>query len=299
MRLLLSIALLSFSMLSQVQAGIMDVILPADDLRVVTYTETTPEGAQLRPVTPGDPVYYVVIDAGYHDFGVVIAGEKAPPDKEALKIIGSVLKKQGYLPCNAEHPPALLLVIGWGTLNSNQAPFDPSTGSIPSSVEDRLRFLGADKLNPNLVSNNPHQDELLRAQPGFAPTDEDSETFRTIASGDLFVAALSAYDFQAAQRNERKKLWMTRIACPAKGHWMKDAFTTMIATAGPNIGRATPKPVCINATEKFKSEVRMGDTKVINYVESDSGMPPDEKKKPAADAKPEPLKKAESPNVSK
>ncbi len=281
MRFLFSFVFASISLLPFASAGIMDIVAPKSDLQVVTYTEMTPDGAQLRPVTPQDPVYCIAINIGFHDFGAIIAGEKTPPDKDALKIISAVLRKQGYLPCSEEHPPTLLLVIGWGTLNASQNSSDPEFGqAITSTIEDRLRFLGAYRLNSNLVSENSHQDEFLRAQPGLKAMDAESETLRTIASDSLFVAAISAYDFQATKRQDKTKLWMTRIACPSKGFWLKDAFPSMIAIAGPNIGRETKKPVCVAASDRFKGEVKMGDSKVVEYLDNEKAPSADDKKNP-------------------
>ena len=42
----------------------------------------------------------------------------------------------------------------------------------------------------------------------------------------------------------------------------------MLAMATPYVGRETTKPVWLRATEQFNPEVRLGDLKVLEYLES-------------------------------
>ena len=60
-----------------VHAGFLDWLLH-HEVQVITSTDTTPAGALLRTPAPDDPVYYLALSAGYHDFGATMAGDKLP-----------------------------------------------------------------------------------------------------------------------------------------------------------------------------------------------------------------------------
>ena len=62
------------------------------------------------------------------------------------------------------------------------------------------------------------------------------------------AVAIAAYDFAAATRKEKVLLWTTKISCPSRGLALPETLPVMLALAGPNIGRETPKPVSVRAT---------------------------------------------------
>lgn len=242
-------------------AGLLDWLFPKHDVQVVAVTDTTPVGALRRPVTPANPAYYMAVSAGYRDFGGIIAGEKAPPKEDVFKAIAKVLAKQGYLPATNEHPPGLLLLWTWGTMNT-----DRMYSGNPDDVEGRqvnqrqlMRFMGAYKLG--LISKEPSAFQDMT--PGVLFRDADQELITQLATEDLYVAAISAYDFNAAARKEKVLLWTTKISCPSIGLDMRETLPAMLALAGPHIGRETVKPVSIKAADKFKGEVRIGDATVV------------------------------------
>lgn len=247
-------------------AGILDWLLPKHDVQVIAVTDTTPIGALRRPVSPDKPAYYTAVSVGYHDFGGIIAGDKAPSKEEVLKTIAKVLAKQGYLPATAEHRPTLLLLWAWGTMNTDRM-YSFSTDDVEGRQINRgqlLRFMGGYKVG--LVTKEPQafQEALL---PGTLFRDADADLISDLASEDLYVAAISAYDFAAAAREEKVLLWTTKISCPSRGLIFKETFPAMLALAGPHIGRETEKPVSIKATDKFKPDVRIGDPEVVEFLE--------------------------------
>lgn len=267
-----------------VSAGILDWILPKHDVQVIAVTDTTPVGALRRTVTPQAPAYYVAVSAGYRDFGGIIAGEKAPPKEAVFKSIGAVLAKQGYLPATNEHPPSLLLFWTWGTMNTDRM-YSGNPDDIDGQQVNRrqlLRFMGAYKVG--LISKEPNalRDDTMA---GVLFRDADQEMIYDLASEDLYVAAISAYDYSAATRKEKVLLWTTKISCPSRGLAMPETLPAMLALAGPHIGRETVKPVSIKATDKFKPEVKIGDPTVVEYMEK-TAVPvvemPEVKKAPAA-----------------
>jgi len=128
-----------------------------------------------------------------------------------------------------------------------------------------LRFMGAYKLG--LITKEPHpfQQDLM---PGAWIRDADSELITNLATEDLYVAAISAYDHAAAVRQEMTLLWTTKISCPSRGLALPETLPAMLALAGPHIGRETLKPISLKATEQFKTEVVIGDPTVVEYIET-------------------------------
>ncbi len=249
-------------------AGVLDWIFPKRDIQVITVTDTTPVGALRRPASPSNPVFYMAVSAGFRDFGGIVAGEKAPKKEEVFKTMGAVLAKQGYLPATDQNPPTLLLLWTWGTMNT-----DRIYSMNPDDTEGRqinrrqlLRFMGAYKLGLISREANAFMDDTMMQ--GVLFRDADQELIHDLSTEDLYVAAIAAYDFQAATRKEKVLLWTTKISCPSRGLAMPETFPVMLALAGPNIGRETAKPVAITATEKFKGEVKIGDPTVVEYLEN-------------------------------
>ena len=252
-------------------ASVLDWIFPKHEVQVVAVTDTTPVGALRRAASPANPVYYVAVSTGYRDFGGSIGGIKEPPKEEVVKTIAKVLAKQGYLPSNDAHPPSLLLVWAWGTMNTDMMPTFTADGEMTDldqqvNRNQLLRFLGAYKLG--MISKEPsayNHDLLL---PGAMFRDADRDYIADLATEDLFVAAISAYDYAAALRKEKALLWMTKISCPSRGLGLPQTLPAMLALAGPYIGRETEKPVSLKATEEFKAEVKIGDPTVVEYLDT-------------------------------
>jgi hypothetical protein len=65
-------------------------------------------------------------------------------------------------------------------------------------------------------------------------------------------------------------LWTTKISCPSRGLALPETLPVMLAIAGPNIGRETARPVAVRASEKFKTEVTIGDPTVVEQFEARS-----------------------------
>jgi len=254
--------------LSSASAGILDFLLPKHDINVITVSDTTPVGALLRQPSLEHPVYYAAVSAGYHDLGGIVAGEKIPAPDQIVKTITQVLAQRGYLPATQSHPPALLIVWMWGTMNAERFYDGSASVSDGAQINRRqlLRFMGAYKVG--LVSKDPHHIDTDELMPGLFSHGAEADALADAATDDLFVAALSAYDFGAASRKQKVLLWTTKISCPSRGLRLADALPVMLAVAAPNIGRETPKPVWVSAAEKFKPEVKIGDPQVVEYLGS-------------------------------
>lgn len=102
---------------------------------------------------------------------------------------------------------------------------------------------------------------------GLKIHDFDSPAFYELAEEDCFVAVIPACDLKAFQAKQKKLLWMTRISPPSTGFAMKEVFPAMLAIAVPNLGREIERPGWIDASDKYKPEVKLGETKVLGVVE--------------------------------
>ncbi len=243
------------------------------DVQVITSTDVTPVGALLQPVSPEHPVYYVAVSAGYRDFGGIIAGDKLPKSHDMVRAVARVLAIQGYLPADDQHLPTQCIIFSWGTLYPMTFSDQPWNLNMPPLQINRsamLRFLGGTKLG--LVSEHPDpwlDSEML---PGLTRFNPNAEAIASVARTELYAIMLAGYAFPVARPKPPQLLWRTKISCPAAGLVLADTLPTMMTIAGPYIGRDTKIPVWVNASDKFKPEVKIGDLKVEEYI--DSGQMP-------------------------
>jgi hypothetical protein len=247
-------------------AGVLDWLFPKRDVEVIAVTDTTPAGLLRRPASPANPIYYQAVSAGFRDFGGAVGGEKIPPKDEVMKVIGKVLAKQGFLPGGPEHPPTLILIWTWGTMNTDMMySADPDDPGRQINRSQLLRFMGGYKLG--LITKEPSAFSNDLLMPGTLFRDADSELISDLATEDLYVAAISAYDYAAAAEGKKVQLWTTKISCPSRGLSLPETLPAMLALAGPHIGKETAKPVQIKAADKFKPEVKIGDPIMVDYME--------------------------------
>ena len=243
--------------------SLLDSLFPGNDLETITVTDFTPAGRLQRLPTPTAPVYYVAVSAGYKDFGGIVAGERPIPRQIVNKTMLKVLAKQGYLPVGPNQRPDIVLLWSWGTLNVERLSFSPDSPALRVNERYMQRFLGGDKLG--LTSNDPFPEQTL--SPGLI-LGGDARNLIDVAQHDLYVAVIAAYDVKLSDPKQGVLLWKTRISCPSRGFWLPDALPAMLAIAAPNIGRETARPVWIRASESFKPEVKLGDLKLLEYLES-------------------------------
>lgn len=285
-RALVALLLLPFAA-SAARANVLDWLLPKHDVQVITVTDTTPTGAVLRRPTPEQPAYYIALSLGYHDLGGIIAGDKIPPKEAMVRTIAKVLAKQGYIPATQAHPPTLVLLWMWGTMYVDR--FGTGSDLFPEGPQVNrtqiLRFLGAYKVG--LISKDPQpmMDDYLMS--GLNIRSASADAIYSASGDDLYVAAIAAYDYRAFAQKKKELLWITKISCPSIGLQMDETLPTMLAIAAPNIGRETAQPVWVNASDKYKPDVKIGDPKLVEYL--------DKAKLPIIDAPANPAGKTKRP----
>lgn len=254
---------------SPLHAGFLDWLFPKHDVQIIAVTDTTPAGAKLPPASPAKPVYYQGVSAGYRDFGGIIAGEKIPPKEDVVKTITTVLAKRGYLPADAKHPPSILLLWTWGTMNTDMDYSGDDGSGRQLNQRQLLRFMGGYKLGLVSKEANSLADDMM--QPGVMFRDADSDLLYSLATEDLYVIALSAYDFESATKKQKVLLWNTKISCPSIGLNLVEALPAMMVLAAPHIGRETTRPVSVKAEDKFKPDVKIGDPTIVEYMSQSPG----------------------------
>ena len=255
------------------------------DVSVATVTDFTPEGKALRVPTPGTPVYFVAHKIGFQNLSTAVRGDKPPSDSVMEGVILKVLAKQGYLQADDQHPPTQLLVLMWGTLNanylddipdSNQDDADAANSQVQLNRKQLLKFLGGDKLG--LIT----KDGKLETEEKFGPNIHSRAAMKVadVAENDLMVASIGSYDYQSCIPDPNtgvaakpRLLWKTKIGCPSLGLSLADALPVAMTIAAPNIGRETGQPVWVNATDKFKTHVDVGEATVKEYLDPKTGKP--------------------------
>ena len=275
------------------RAGLLDFLFGKRDIEVITITDMSPEGRLMRRPTTENPAYYIAVSVGFRDLGGLVGGEKQPPDDEVIRTISKVLAKQGYLPATQNSPkPTLVLMLAWGTLNTDmEYGMNPDAPPRQRNRQQILKFLGGYKMGFSDSTFDP----LTPPLGGLSFMDFDSQALYDLASEDFYIAVISAYDLNALAEKKKKMLWTTRISCPSRGFWLPDVLPTMMAISGPNIGREMAKPSWINASEKYKPDVQIGDPILVEYLEKGALPVVDVSKTPAAKSLAAPQKKAATP----
>lgn len=223
---------------------------------VIVATDTTVAGRALTPPTPQQPVYYKGLSLG-RKLGS-IRGDREPDLKQLNQFVSEVLAKQGYRPAPPEmDAPELLLVLQWGYLN-------------PGS-DDLLWFLGYNPAHDIAAQENPTMlgPEVWRR--GFRS--RAIETILQDSQNPIYGIIVTAFEFKTARTAEPVAYWQTRIGLPANGKSMASALPVMIAAAGPAIGRASDKPMLVNADVAREGQVKFGELKFLDY----DGQPATEK----------------------
>ena len=247
------------------RAGLLDFLFGKREIEVITITDMSPEGRLFRRPTPESPTYYIAASLGFRDLGGAVGGEKQPPNDEVIRTITKVLAKQGYLPATEQSPAAtLVLALAWGTLNADlEYGMNPDSPPRQRNRQQILKFLGGYKMGFSAADFDP----LVPSFGGLSFHDFDSRALYDISAEDFYVAVIGAYDAAAMAKKQKKLLWTTRISCPSRGFWLADVMPTMMAISGANIGREMSRPTWVNASEKYKPDIKIGDPVLVEYLD--------------------------------
>jgi hypothetical protein len=243
---------------------------PNPQLEMSAFTEFTSQGRTVTAATPEHPVYFVAQNQGYQPMGYAVAGDHPPAGAELERFLYQALAGQGYLPANdTAHPPALALIFYWGvhyTIDLEMA------GLFPELNEQYLLE------RATLVGGKRYAHDLsLQLAFGTSLVDRSvyKDFLRNQAAGDLYYVVVSAYDFAALARDERRLLWRTTLTVGAQGVSMRESLPPLILTGGEFFGRAMDETVALRRNVR-RGTVTLGPLRVI---ESDVALPPPGRKK--------------------
>jgi hypothetical protein len=242
-------------------------------LQVIIQTEFTKEGKSLKAPDPGHPAYYLALDSGLKEAGDVIAGESAPKPRDLENLMVATLKANGYLPANAAHPATLYIHMVWGSFNK-LSPIDDPTGSTgpdpsnPTTPDDleirnlieRAALVGGTKFAVEMVA-------AMKAGTITQFTNRDEKTtwlMNQVYSNRYFMIA-TAYDYALATQNKKVVLWRTKVSTDSQGVTMDESLPSIVASAGPFIGRETDGPVRLNRPVVKDGNVLIGTATVKDY----------------------------------
>jgi hypothetical protein len=221
-------------------------LLPAADpqLSINVNASRTDAGKKAATPTPASPVFYFPVVGGYQERGLLAAGETKPPAKDVVHLLAKALAGQGYLVYSPGKtpPPAVLLVFFWGYINPqiDNAGVDPSLAQrFFFNQPEMLALVGGDTLD--------HLD-----------LDFEREEVMQAAEQDRYFVMVSAFDFPAALKHKKVKLWSARMSVPSAGISIMDALPALISQGAPLFGRETVRPVWITVPAAPEGRVEVG-----------------------------------------
>ncbi len=233
---------------------------------LTVITECTPAGGEVQPATAEHPVYVLVHPAGRHDYGRPVAGEDAPPAADLQRDLDAALASAHYLPADQRHPPALLLFLNWGIHASpGYAAQDPDYGNLldraalvagRAFARELARVLEQDDMSGASHSKRPwgfQQKGMTPVTPavlfqGFSPLESFrrrstlNERLLTQISQDCYYVIVSAFDYTALARGDRRLLWRTKLTTQTIGSTMTAALPALIQAGTRHFGRPMAAP---------------------------------------------------------
>ena len=225
-------------------------------------------GRELPHPTADKPVYYYPIVAGYSERGAKLAGqgEEPPPAKSMVHDLAVALATQGYrvtreieVPASAKAstmvkafspPPALLLVLSWGSLR-------------PQKLE------GGAELTDNSPPPVLNQNQMIGLMAGknfdsIVDFGTQTEAIWDGVQDDRFFVMVSAYDFVAYNQSHKKVLlWVTKMSVPTAGATMAEVMPALIKAGGPLLGRETIGPNVVDVPSAREGKVEIGTPTVV------------------------------------
>ena len=251
------------------------------DVRVDVVVDLTDAGKKIVRPAPDHPAYYVPFPMGYKEDGAVVVNfQKKPPSAvEVQAMMGRVLEQQGYRIMTKQDHPTLVLYYWWGYVapqivkwgnrqSQEEAAGAPESGGYVSMGQGDSFTNEAEMLS--IVAGETMDDK-------FDTTDlQKMELVRAAQSARWYVL-VSAFDFNSWLKNlkEVKKgekavdqpvlLWRAHISTELWGHYLDQVLPTLIATAGPMLGRETKRPELIRVPIIPNGRVILGQPEVTNF----------------------------------
>jgi hypothetical protein len=237
---------------------------------VAAITELTDAGRKVAPPAPDQPVYVVTHAGGRHDFGRSVAGQDAPTEAVLQQQLDAALAADHYLASTADHPPTVLLIFNWGVhANLDDAIQDPGYANVLDRAAlvggrkftaDLTAALKEDELSVAATSTRPWGAQLPGMRPtrasilsqGFSPMESfrrrDLLTRRLLEqiSNDCYYVVVSALDYSALAKGERRLLWRTKLSATAQGASLARTIPALIKAGTGRFGRDMSGPELVS-----------------------------------------------------
>ncbi|PTY05499.1 hypothetical protein DB347_14055 [Opitutaceae bacterium EW11] len=240
-------------------AGLLSILLPHHQIQVITNGDVHPAGRGLPAASPDAPIYYIAVSTGFRDYGAAVAGEKIPDSNAVMRAMTKTLANQGYKLATNKNPPQVIIVYGWGTMNTERWLIGANGYSPVLNQYQILRFLGAGKLGLP-TRGSP---EIGDTPVGLSFANPGLKEFFDLGQESYYIISLTAFDINAAAAKKAVPLWSTKIGCPSIGFTLEDVMPAMLSIAAPNIGKQTTRPVIVNADDRYKPTIEIGPARVI------------------------------------
>lgn len=252
-------------------------------LDVTVVTETTEAGEARAVPTAERPAYYVLHAAGYRETGHGVRVTQPAPDV-LQQATTRALAGANYRPASAAHAPDVALISHWGSYNRLDREF-PDRGA--REFMTRVSLIGGRKLADE-VFRAVQQEEALRGPETGAPLETNSllspyyqlqernaVTRRILdqAKDDSYGLIVSAYDYPALARGERRLLWRTKISTDASGLNFAQTVPVLASAGRDYYGRPMETPATVTRTLFGRDRVELGEPTVVDEAAAASPSP--------------------------
>lgn len=234
----LSVATATASAASQGATTNPDVMVVADAKANVSE--------MMRP-SPAKAVYYTFVGTNQITLGAVVAGVKMPNPVLVEETAEAALASQGYVRSRQGGPaPTIGISLRWGDANF----WDPE----PASEMAGIRFGLADRWMQRF---------LLGAHKSGSLSFDETARFRDAMRDDVLYVFLAAFQLSSAKPAKKDLIWTSSMTVDGRNR-LRDALPVMFASAAPYFGQNSAKPLFIGDRDRRKSQVEIGEVKIVD-----------------------------------
>jgi hypothetical protein len=241
--------------------------LAVDGTAITEYTE---EGRKFAVPTAGQPAYFLTHSGGQHDFGQVNAGAKTLQEGIIEQQLTEALTANHYLPATGGHQPSLVLIYIWGT-HGRPDPLLDDPGY--KNLLGRAALIGgrkfASELKEALIKDENSEAAMPTQSWGMQMSGLNSsgasslfksfsplETFRKrdaktthlleLISDECHYLVVSAYDYAALARGEKRLLWHTKLSACSRGISLAETVPALLTGGAGVFGKDMSEPALLS-----------------------------------------------------